>query len=188
MAYQSDPMPAAGTGGRQRADDEPGTTNDLADAMVTKGPVPGHDLVAVNPDPRALVGVRIALTVEAILLAALGIWGLIAALAQPHAPPSGAPVLVFHFTWPHAVLLLVTALLAIAATSSHGWALRYTTLQAVGYGILFIVGAGRHNWFADPANDALHAGLAIIGLALVARTAARAMSDDRWYRRRARKP
>lgn len=171
MAYQSDP--------------NNGGSNDLADAMVTKSPVPGSDLVAVNPDHRALAGVRIALIVQAILLAALGTWGLIAALTESHTTPSGVPVLVFHFTWMHAVLLLATALLAIGATRGHGWALRFTTLQAVGYGILFIVGAGHHNWFADPANDVLHACLAIIGLVLLMTTATRALSDDRWRRRRA---
>ncbi|HEY3753194.1 MAG TPA: hypothetical protein VGL80_28740, partial [Pseudonocardiaceae bacterium] len=165
------------------AQQAPTPTNDLASAMTTKSPVPGSDLVPVDPDPAALAGVRMVLVIEAVLLTALGLWGLIAALTQQGNGPSGAPVLWFHFTWQHAIVLLATVVLALVGTLSHSWALRATALQAVGYGVMFIVGAGAVNWFADPANDWLHAFLAILGLGLLMWTAARAFGDRSWVRK-----
>jgi hypothetical protein len=175
MAYQSDPEPSA----RQ----QPSPTNDLASAMTTKSPAPGSDLVPIDPDPAALASVRIVLVIEAVLLTALGLWGLIADLSEHGNGPSGAPVLWFHITWQHAIVLLATVILALVGTLSHNWALRATGLQAVGYGVMFIVGAGAVNWFADPANDWLHAFLAILGLGLLMWTAARAFGDRVWVRK-----
>jgi hypothetical protein len=198
MAFQSDPVPPTGAArdkapsgshsdGEQQVSGAFEGSSDLADAMVTKGPPADSDLVPVDPDPGALSGVRVALVVEAILLAVLGVWGLIAALTTARTGPSGPAVLVFHLTWPHALILLATALLALGATRSHAWALRFSTLQAVGYGVLFIVGAGARNWIADPADDVLHACLAIIGLILLMWTATRALGDVQWVRRRTKR-
>jgi hypothetical protein len=175
MASQSHP--------ERPAHQESDPANDLASAMTTKSPVPGSDLVPVDPDPAALSAVRIVLLIEAVLLTAMGLWGLVADLTEHGNGPSGAPVLLFHITWQHAIVLLATAVLALVGTLSHRWALRATTLQAVGYGVMFIVGAGAVNWFADPANDWLHAFLAILGLGLLMWTAARAFGDRQWVRR-----
>lgn len=157
--------------------------DELASAMTTRSAVPGSDLVAVDPDPRALAHVRVALVVEAAVLVVLGLWGLLADLTQHGNGPSGAPVLLFHITWQHAIVLLATAVLALIGTCGHSWALRAMTLQAVGYGVLFIVGVGQVNWFADPADDWLHAGLALVGLGLLMGTASRALGGPYWVHR-----
>jgi hypothetical protein len=180
MAFQSDPEQRAESDPGQPADRAPDPTTSLADDTATKGPVPGSDLVAVDPDPAAFADVRIVLVVEAVLLAALGVWGLVADLTERGTGRSGAPVLVFHLTWQHALVLLGTAGLALIGTRGHKWAMRATTVQAVGYGVLFIVGAGQINWFADPADDWLHLGLAIIGFGMLIWTAARAFGDRQW--------
>jgi hypothetical protein len=159
-------------------------TDNITEAMTTTTAGPDSELVPVDPDPGHLATVRVALVVEAVLLVALGGWGLVAALTERAVDRSGAAVLIFHFTWQHAVLLLATALLALLGTLGHSWALRCMTVQAVGYGILFIVGAGGHHvWFSDPADDVLHGVLALIGLGLLMWTAARALTDRPWVRR-----
>ncbi|HEX5402906.1 MAG TPA: hypothetical protein VFX16_11470 [Pseudonocardiaceae bacterium] len=151
--------------------------------MTTKSPPPDSSLVPRDPDVAALREVRVALVVQAVLLAVLGGWGLAAALAEPATAPSGVPVLVFHFTWQHALVLLGTVVLSLVATIGHRWVLRCMALQAVGYGVLFVVGAGAHNWFADPADDVLHAVLALLGLSLLMWAAASALTEYRWRRK-----
>jgi hypothetical protein len=155
----------------------------LSDPTVTASAPPGSDLVPIDPMPRHLRQTRLALAVEGMLLIGWGVWGLIAALTDQHAGVSGPTVLGVPLTWPHAVLLMATGLLAILAGGSYRWALRFTVGQAVGYGLLFIVGAGHHNWFASPAGDLLHAVLALIGVVLLLWTAVRGMGGFRWVRR-----
>lgn len=151
--------------------------------MTTTGEVPGSDLVPVDPDPEALVTARVALVIEAVLLTALGVWGLVADLTERGNGPAGAPVLLFHITWQHAIVLLATAVLALVGTTNHAWALRATGLQAVGYGVMFITGVGAVNWFAGPANNWLHAFLAVLGLGLLMWAAERAFGGSYWVRR-----
>jgi hypothetical protein len=162
--------------------DQPATDN-ITEAMTTTTAAPDSELVPVDPDPGHLATVRVALVVEAVLLIALGGWGLGAALTERAVDRSGAAVLVFHFTWQHAVLLWVIALIALLGTLGHSWAMRCTTVQAVGCGILFIVGAGHLSWFSNPADDVLHGVLALVGLTLLMWTAARALTDRPWVRR-----
>jgi hypothetical protein len=78
--------------------------------------------------------------------------------------------------------LLVTAGLAVA-TTSYRWRFWFTVLQTVGYAILFVVGAGLHTWFASPANDVLHAAIALVGLVLLMWAVGRRLGgEDRVHR------
>jgi hypothetical protein len=160
--------------------------NELPDAHLTDttNPVPTAHAVPVDPTPQHLRTARVALVVEGVVLIGWGVWGLIAAMTQPRAGASGPEVLWIHLTWPHATLLVLTGVLAIVVAPSYRWALRFSVAQAVGYGLLFIVGAGHHNWFADPADDFLHAALALVGLAMLLWIAVRGVAGVRWVPRR----
>ncbi|HEX4722047.1 MAG TPA: hypothetical protein VH333_06000 [Pseudonocardiaceae bacterium] len=173
---------------KRGADHDPIPSDDvMADPTVTTGPPPDSDsdLVPVDMMPRYLRQTRLALLVEGVVLIGWGAWGLVAALADRHAGVSGPTVLVVQLTWPHAVLLMVTGAMAILVGGSYHWTLRFTVLQAVGYGVLFLVGAGHHNWFADPVDDLLHAVLALVGLVLLLWTAVRGLGGFGWTRRQA---
>ncbi len=154
-----------------------------SDPTVTVSAPPDSELVPIDMMPRHLHQTRLVLAVEGILLIGYGGWGLVASLADRHAGVSGPTVLFAQLTWPHAAILAVTGLLAILVGGSYHWTLRFTTLQAVGYGVLFVVGAGHHNWFADPADDILHVVLALVGLVLLMWTGVRGTHGFRWTRR-----
>jgi hypothetical protein len=160
--------------------------NDLPDAHLTDttNPEPTAHAVPVDPTPRHFHTARIALVVEGLVLIGWGVWGLIAAMNHPPAGVTGPEVLWIHLTWPHATLLVLTGVLAIAVARSYRWALRFSIVQAVGYALLFIVGAGHQNWFADPADDFLHAAIAIVGLVLLMWIGVRGIAGVRWVPRR----
>ncbi|HEX9335868.1 MAG TPA: hypothetical protein VF892_08270 [Pseudonocardiaceae bacterium] len=166
-----------------RATDPVAPDDVLSDPTVTTSPPPDSDLVAIDMMPRHLRQTRLVLVVEGLVLVGWGVWGLIAALADRHAGVSGPTVLVVQLTWPHAAILTATGLLAILLSHSYRWTLRFTMFQAVGYGVLFVVGAGHHNWFADPADDVLHCVLALAGLVLLLWTGVRGMAGFNWVRR-----
>lgn len=157
----------------------------MADPTVTIGAPPDSDLVPVDMMPRHLRQTRLVLLVEGVVLIGWAVWGLIAALADRHAGTSGPTVLVIQLTWPHAAILMLTGAAAILVGGSYHWTLRFTVLQAVGYGLAFVVGAGHDNWFADPADDILHGVLALVGLALLLWVAVRGTNGFRWIHRSA---
>jgi hypothetical protein len=117
--------------------------NDLASATTTRSAVPG--LTPVDPDPGRFRQARIILVAEGVVLLVLGIWAIVAASLYHGAASDGAPVLVFRFTMIHAVVILVTGLLAFAATSNRRFGLFFSVVQTVGYLFVFIISAGNKN-------------------------------------------
>jgi hypothetical protein len=113
----------------------------------------------------------------------LGIWAVVAAVVYRGAAPDGAPVLVFRFTVIHAVVILVTGVLAVAATSNRRFGLFFSAAQAVCYLFVFIISAGNKNSFSDAADSVLHGALAALGLVLLMWISARALDGTNWKRR-----
>jgi hypothetical protein len=148
---------------------------------ISKSEVP--DLVRIDPSPQHFHTVRIVLVVEGIVLAVLGIWGLIAAWHYHGADSTGATVLAFRLTVPHAGVLLGTGVLAFVATIRRRLGMVFAIVQTVAYLLMFIVSAGQHNSYSNAGDAVLHGALAAIGLALVMWTAGRALDGWHWVRR-----
>ncbi|HEX3783818.1 MAG TPA: hypothetical protein VHX38_29490 [Pseudonocardiaceae bacterium] len=157
-------------------------TTDNTSNSPAKSELPGEDLVRIDPTPEHFHTVRIALVVEGIVLAVLGVWGLIAALGYHGLDPTGAAVLVFRFTVPHAAVLLGTGVLAFAATSHRSFGMVFSLVQTVAYGLMFITSAGQHNSFSNAGDAVLHGAVAAVGLALMMWTAGRALDGWLWAR------
>jgi hypothetical protein len=110
----------------------------------------------------------------------LGLWGLIAALGTAPTGVSGAPVLVFHFTWAHAAVLIGAGVLSLVSTRKFRWGFWFSVAQAVGFITLFITTMDERTWISDLADNALHAGIGIAGTGLLLWVAARALSAWHW--------
>ncbi len=141
-------------------------------------------LVAINPDPGRFRQARYLLLIEGVLLVALGLWAVIAAAGYHGTEPDGAAVLVFRFTMVHALVILGTGVLALAGAINRRLGMAFSSLEAAGYLLVFIISAGNRNSFSDAADSVLHGALAAIGLVLVMWIAARGLNGSTWARRK----
>lgn len=154
---------------------------------ASKSPLPDSDVVPVDPNPEHFHTARIAFAVQGVLLLVLGGWGLIASTQAPPGGISGAPVLFFHFTWGHSVVLIGTALLSIACTRRYRWGFWFAVVQGCGYLLLYVSTMGDFNWISDRADNALHGALGIAGVGFLLWIAARGMTEWHWVVRPSRR-
>jgi hypothetical protein len=141
-------------------------------------------LIRIDPGPEHFHAVRVVLIVEAVVLAILGIWGLIAALNYHGADPTGAVVIgVLRLTVPHAAVLLGTGVLAFVATAGRRWGVIFGLVQVIAYGLMFITSAGAHNSFSNGGDAVLHAIIAATGLAVFMWSAGHALDGYMWERK-----
>ena len=156
------------------------TRSDARYATATASPVPGRG--AAEPDPPRLRQARPVLLVEGVLLIALGGWAAVAAAGYHGAAPDGAPLLGMRFTMIHALVLLGTGVLAIAATSDRRAGLTFAGLQSLGYLLVFMMSADTVNAFSGGFNgggdSVLHWALSVLGLVLVLWMVARTLGGD----------
>lgn len=112
------------------------------------------------------LGWRLVHAVEGVLLMVLGAAGLIALTV----PPEDQPLVVFELNPAHAVLLLVTGVLAVVST----WSLRtirwFAAAELVVFLVLFLYGTAQSTanesstiFALDPPENFLHAALALLG-------------------------
>lgn len=156
------------------------TRSEAMHATTTVSPAPG--MVAVDPDQPRFRQARPILLAEGAVLVALGIWAVIAAAGYHGSAPDGAAVLGMRFTMVHALVILGTGVLAVAATSDRRAGVIFAGLQAVCYLLVFIISAGNVNSFSDGADSILHGALAAFGLAMLMWMAARALNGDSFRR------
>lgn len=110
---------------------------------------------------------RIVLAVQALLLGALAVAGLLAAANSP----TGVGVVAgFELNIPHSVLLLVTAGTSALAAGWARVARALAVIQTIGYTLIFLIGtsisagSARDTWLQlNTADHFLHLGLAILG-------------------------
>jgi uncharacterized membrane-anchored protein len=108
---------------------------------VTAGHVPGltSGLRRVRTDPRRFHSGRWLLLAEGVLVSAFGFAGLVSAVLNPHAGPTGVPVLGLSSTPAHSGMLLVFGLAAVAAVGNRRAAVTVTALSTVAYTMLLFV-------------------------------------------------
>lgn len=134
------------------------------------------------------------LDVEGAFLVALGLLAL--ATAGWHPSHDVAVLGVFHLNTPHAVLLVVVGALALAASPFRRGMMVFATVQMVGGLMLFVYGTAestvsptRTALELGPAENFLHAGLAVLGfIVLCGVSAARPERVGRNRRRGPRLP
>jgi hypothetical protein len=141
-------------------------------------------LIRIDPGPEHFHAVRTILIVEGVVLAILGIWGLIVAWSYHGTDPTGQVVLgVLRLTVPHAAVLLGTGVLAFVATAGRRWGVIFGLVQVVAYGLMFITSAGHHNSFSNAGDAVLHGILAAVGLGVLMWSAGRALDGYMWERK-----
>ncbi|ORW24593.1 hypothetical protein AWC19_08780 [Mycobacterium palustre] len=147
----------------------------------------------VRTDPGHFRSGRRWLLAEGVLVSAFGIAGLISSALQPHAGPTGAPVLGFATTPTHSAVLLALGLVAIAAVGNRRAAVTVTALSVVAYMMLLFFSSvasarakptplGFH-----PADILLHGVLAVVNLALLMWLIPDELGDEAWVPRRRRR-
>ncbi|MEV0084601.1 DUF4383 domain-containing protein [Saccharopolyspora sp. NPDC050642] len=120
---------------------------------------------------RPLTRWQLVLGAEGLLLILLGLLGLVNA----GRPAGGATVLVvFHLNTAHSVLLLVAGALALVAAPWRRGVALFAAVQMVGGVMLFVYGTaestageGRTPFLLHPAENFLHAGLAVLGFIIL---------------------
>ena len=141
-------------------------------------------LIRIDPGPQHFHAVRAVLIVEGIVLAILGIWGLVVAISYHGADPTGQVVLgVLRLTVPHAAVLLGTGVLAFVATAGRRWGVIFGLVQAIAYGLMFFTSAGAHNSFSNGGDAVLHGIVAAVGLGVLMWSAGRAFDGYFWERK-----
>ncbi|MEY8014153.1 DUF4383 domain-containing protein [Mycobacterium servetii] len=141
-------------------------------------------------DPRHFRSGRWWVLAEGVLVAALGVAGLVSAARHPHAGPTGAPVLGLATTPAHSGMLLAFGVVAVGSVGNRRAAVTVTGFSAAAYTILLFVGAvaathrtptplGFH-----AADVVLHGVLAVVNLGLLMWLAPDALADPVWVRRR----
>lgn len=141
-------------------------------------------LIRIDPGPEHFHAVRLVLLVEGVVLAILGIWGLVVAWNYHGADPTGEVVIgVLRLTVPHAAVLLGTGVLAFVATAGRRWGVIFGLLQVVAYGLMFIVSAGHHNTFSNGGDAVLHGIVAAVGLGVLMWSAGHALDGYMWERK-----
>lgn len=141
-------------------------------------------LTRIDPGPQHFHAVRAVLIVEAVVLAILGIWGLVVAWNYHGSDPTGAVVIgVLRLTVPHAAVLLGTGVLAFVATAGRRWGVLFGLAQVIAYGLMFITSAGAHNSFSNGGDAVLHGIIAAVGLGVLMWSAGRALDGYMWERK-----
>ncbi|MEV6229833.1 DUF4383 domain-containing protein [Saccharopolyspora shandongensis] len=118
---------------------------------------------------RPLMRWQLLLGAEGLLLILLGALGLAGRQA------GAVPVLVvFHLNTAHSVLLLIAGVLALVAAPWRRGAALFAAVQMVGGVMLFVYGTaestageGRTPLLLHPAENFLHAGLAVLGFIIL---------------------
>ncbi|MER5387585.1 DUF4383 domain-containing protein [Saccharopolyspora sp. NPDC002686] len=126
-------------------------------------------------DPRRWspkAGWQLLLAAEGLLLIALGLLGL--ANAGWHASGDVPVLLVFQLNTAHSLLLLSFGAVAVLAAPWRRCAVLCATVQTVGGVLLFVYGTaestldkGRTPLLLGPAENFLHAGLAVLGFVIL---------------------
>ncbi|CAN5661964.1 hypothetical protein BH09ACT8_BH09ACT8_14920 [soil metagenome] len=113
------------------------------------------------------------LLAEGLLLIALGIAGFVSAANRPNSPPTGAPVMVLALTPWHSALLLGLGLLTALSTLRRRAAVAASSVNAVVFLGLVIIGAVSSAHHAsgplgfEPRDIVLHGMLAAANFAVV---------------------
>ena len=161
---------------------------------VTAGHIPGltSGLRRVPMDPRRFHSGRWFLLVEGVLVSAFGIAGLVSATLNPHAGPTGAPVLGLASTPAHSAILLAFGVVAIAAVGNRRAAVIVTALSAVAYTmLLFFSSVATARSMPTPlgfhaADVLLHGVLAVVNLGLLMWLIPDELGDEAWAPRQRR--
>ncbi|MGH3765036.1 MAG: DUF4383 domain-containing protein [Pseudonocardiaceae bacterium] len=159
---------------------------------TTKSPFWGTKsaLMPVSRSPWHFRTGRVVLLAEGVLLAVLGVWGLISAAAHPAAGRAGAPVLVLALTPLHSGVLLGFGVLAMLSAWQPRAAKITTGAEAVAFFLLFAIGtvASARSFPGplgfDPGDSVLHLCFMVLNLALLMWLAAETLEGPRWVRRR----
>jgi uncharacterized protein DUF4383 len=129
---------------------------------------------------------QLLLGAEGMVLVLLGLLGL--ANAGWRASVDVPVLVIFQLNTAHSVLLLVAGVLALIAAPWRFGVVLFAAVQMIGGIMLFVygtaestVGEGRTPFSLDPAENFLHAGLAILGFLILcgAESAPRAASPRR---------
>lgn len=131
------------------------------------------DLRQVSRNPGHFRVGRWYLTAEGVLLVALGVAGFASDAMNPDAAPVGASVLLLQLTPWHSAVLCGFGVLAILGSMQRRAAITVTTLGAVGFAVLVIVGAVASAHHApgplgfEPRDIVLHGALAALNFAVL---------------------
>lgn len=162
-------------------------------APTTKGPPPTgrSSLDQVSLNSAHYRSGRWVLLAEAVAVTALGLAGLIGSADNPATAQGwGFPVLIFNLTQVHSEALLGFGVLAALAISTRRTTIAATALGAVGFVLLFTIGANvaaggvPGAWGLDPWDAALHAVLMIVNLILLVWLFPDGLQDPAWIPRR----
>src|ERR687884_303154 len=97
--------------------------------------------MAPTDDRRRLGWARVAMSVEALVLLALGGAGLAVAAGHPFTGHPDSLVWIFRLNGLHSVLLLATGIAAVVALAGKRALVTVCVVQAIGYVLLFVWGA-----------------------------------------------
>ncbi|MGI8816256.1 MAG: hypothetical protein ACR2G2_13530 [Pseudonocardia sp.] len=156
---------------------------------ITKSPWPGSRLRPVNLDPAHYRSGRWFLLAEGLPLVALSLGALIAGWAGAAGGPDGVRVLMLSLTPTHSWVLLGFGVAAVLATMHRKATIAVAVVGAVGFLLLFAIGAaaaarpGVGAWGLDMRDAALHVGLLVYNLVLLFWVASTAMQGRVWMRR-----
>ena len=110
---------------------------------------------------------RVVGILQGIVLIVIAVVGLIGAQQQPVAE---TPMVLFDLNPMHALLLLVIGVLSLIAAQWRASLLWFSVAETVGFLVLFLYGTAestagesRTPLALDPAENFLHAGLAVVG-------------------------
>jgi len=156
--------------------------------MTTKSPY--HDLDSglrpVSQNHEHYLSGRWFLLAEGLLLIALSIGGLVSAATQPgDGDPRGAPVLIFWLTPMHSAVLLTFGVLAAAATLHRRSTIIVGSIGALGFLLLFALGAPAATAPGGPMgfdlhDVGLHAVLLGYNIGLMVWLIPDALEDESW--------
>ncbi|GDY28392.1 DUF4383 domain-containing protein [Gandjariella thermophila] len=139
--------------------------------------------MAPTDDRRRLRGARVAMAVEAVVLLALGVAGLVIAGVRPFTGQTESLVWFFKLNGLQSVLLLVTAVAAAVALTGRRALVAVCLLQSFGYLLLFVWGSANGgnptSYNLNPADNALHIVLFIYGMAVAMAVSANAFETHR---------
>lgn len=159
---------------------------------AAQGPFWGSqsELRSVSLNPSHFRSGRWVILGEGVLVAVLGIWGLVAGAAHPDAVRDGAPVLMLNLTTVHSAILLGFGVVAALAMAQRRAAVIVTGVGTVGFLLLFAIGTVAAIRSApgplgfDLGDSVLNAMLMALNLALFMWLVANSLEGPRWVPRR----
>jgi hypothetical protein len=139
--------------------------------------------MAPTDDRRRLRWARAAMSLEAVVLLALGSAGLVIAGGEPFTGHTDSLVWIFRLNGLQSLMLLLTGIAAVCAMAGKRALVTVCLLQAVGYLLLFVWGAANGgnptSFNLNPADNALHTVLIIYALVVAMATTANAFETHR---------